>query len=110
MRELLQNGVIPQVHDARQLRKEGKGRTMSERLRKERSAVPPGFLEDRTTSASNEHFDLDRDFIIAGQAVGGMHEITPAGDLVRRMMSELVAALGALPRVVVAAEAQQARL
>lgn len=109
MRELLQNGVIPQVHDARQLRKEGKGRTMSERLRKERSAVPPGFLEDRTTSASNEHFDLDRDFIIAGQAVGGMHDIIPAGDLVRRMVSELVAALGASP-VVVAAEAQQARL
>eukprot|EP01043_Picozoa_sp_COSAG02_P015856 COSAG02_NODE_685_length_18484_cov_49.605330_4_plen_361_part_00 len=109
MRELLQKGIIPQVHDARQRRKEGKGRSMSTKLREERRKVPGGFLEDRRTLASNNHFDLDSDFIIAGQAVGGMHDIIPAGDLVRRMMSELVAALGAVPAVVVK-EVQQARL
>ena len=75
-------------------------------------AVPHGFLEDRRTDASNDNFDLDRDFIIAGQAVGGMTSIVPAGDLVRRMVSELVAALSAVPAVAPAAATveQQARL
>jgi hypothetical protein len=42
-------------------------------------------------------------------SVEGMHDIIPAGDLVRRIMSELVATLGAVPAVVVK-EVQQARL
>jgi len=38
MRDLLSKGVIPQIHDAKQLRKEGKSRSMSEELKKERTA------------------------------------------------------------------------
>ena len=33
--------------------------------------------EDRTTAASDENFDTERDFVIAGQAVGGMHDVRP---------------------------------
>ena len=58
--------------------------------------------------ASNNNFDLERDFIIAGQAVGGMHDMIPAADLVKRMMGQLVEALGCVPAV--ATVSQQANL
>ena len=77
MRDLLSKGVIPQMHDAQQAREKGEQRKQSEALKKERSAVKEGRLEDRTTAASDENFDTERDFVIAGQAVGGMHDVRP---------------------------------
>ena len=77
MRDLLSKGVIPQMHDAQQAREKGEQRKQSEALKKERSAVKEGHLEDRTTAASDENFDTERDFVIAGQAVGGMHDVRP---------------------------------
>ena len=108
MRELLANGIIPGTADAQKRRKEGTVKETPEALKKERAAVANGFLEDRTTEASSENFDLERDFIIAGQAVGGMKDVIPAAELVERMMEQLVTALSGVPAV--ATVTQQANL
>jgi enoyl-[acyl-carrier protein] reductase II len=37
--------------------------------------------------------DPDREFMPAGQGIGAIHELVPAGDLVRRFVSEAEAVL-----------------
>lgn len=49
MRELLASGVIPGTADAQKRREEGTAKAMPEDLKKELSAIPSGFLNDRTT-------------------------------------------------------------
>ena len=53
---------------------------------------------------------MDKDFIIAGQAVGGLREIVPAAEKVARMMAELTAALDQLTAIYAPAAAAAARL
>ena len=43
--------------------------------------------------------DVTREFMPAGQGVGAIHELIPAGELVRRILSEAEIAMDAIQRV-----------
>ena len=91
MRALLQAGKIPMVEDLKAERQQ----EAAAQPRAQRSEVSfgEGLWRDRRTDEANLSFDTDKDFVIAGQAVGGMYEIAPAAEVVKRFMRELCATL-----------------
>jgi NAD(P)H-dependent flavin oxidoreductase YrpB (nitropropane dioxygenase family) len=52
-----------------------------------------GRLRDET------EIDVAREFMPAGQGVGAIHDLTPAGELVRRILAEAEIAMDAVQRV-----------
>jgi enoyl-[acyl-carrier protein] reductase II len=55
-----------------------------------------------TLMGITENIDADRSCLAAGQGAGGIHEILPAGEIVRRTVAEAEAVIARLPRLVVA--------
>jgi enoyl-[acyl-carrier protein] reductase II len=43
-----------------------------------------------------ENLDPDKSCFAMGQSAGGVHDVLPAGDIVRRLMAEAHAAIGGL--------------
>eukprot|EP01047_Picozoa_sp_COSAG01_P041725 COSAG01_NODE_3597_length_5894_cov_1.898188_5_plen_180_part_00 len=96
MRDLLQAGKIPMHEDMRAERKRRQASsTTLDQADTQRSdaSFGAGLWRDRRTDAANTSFDTNKDFLIAGQAVGGMREIAPAAEVVARLMRELSTAL-----------------
>ena len=62
--------------------------------------VQGGARRTRCTSAATRHSDVDPDkeCYPAGQGVGAIHELVPAGDLVRQIVDEAEHALDRAPR------------
>ena len=62
-------------------------------------AVPAGALH--LGGDENSDVDPDKECYPAGQGVGAMHELVPAGDLVRRIVDEAEHALARAAKTVV---------